>query len=136
MFTPAIRATNFSPVADPSRERAFYVLLSRAGVRKREHDALPLDLLGPGIVIKLSDLDAPLINGFNPLSSTAGEPRKPEIRLNSQGAREISYQAQNAAQAFDFDALFVENHCRRRREDAAETRSARQLRLKSAIGLG
>src|SRR5215213_2152723 len=47
MFTPAIRAKDFSPVADL---RTGHVYLFRAGVRKREHDALPLDNPGPGIV--------------------------------------------------------------------------------------
>src|SRR4249919_2220666 len=43
IFTPAIRATDFSPVAD---QKTGSFLLSRVGVRKREHDALPLDCLG------------------------------------------------------------------------------------------
>src|SRR3954462_2316000 len=45
IFTPAIRATDFSPVADPSRTGPCS-LLTRAGVRKREHDARPLRFLG------------------------------------------------------------------------------------------
>jgi hypothetical protein len=48
MFTPAIRATDFTPVAGPSADRLFFAI--RAGVRKREHDALPLCCSGPGIV--------------------------------------------------------------------------------------
>src|SRR3954454_9710837 len=45
IFTPAIRATDFSPVADPSRTGPCS-LLTRAGVRKREHDARPLRFFG------------------------------------------------------------------------------------------
>src|SRR5207245_11103393 len=45
IFTPAIRATDFSPVADPSLTGLKF-LLSRAGFRKREHDALPLICFG------------------------------------------------------------------------------------------
>src|SRR3954449_11162792 len=45
IFTPAIRATKFSPVADPSRTGPCF-LLTRAGVRKHEHDARPLRFLG------------------------------------------------------------------------------------------
>src|ERR1700735_3407753 len=44
IFTPAIRATDFSPVAAPLGGGMFQ--LFRAGVRKREHDALPLGCLG------------------------------------------------------------------------------------------
>src|ERR1700753_412850 len=47
IFTPAIRATDFSPVAG---HRTGQFQLSRAGVHKREHDALPLGFPGPGIV--------------------------------------------------------------------------------------
>src|ERR1700758_3230954 len=74
MFTPAIRATDFSPVAGPSGTRPFHLkryralplgehdlfrkpvptfrdhALARAGVHKREHDALPLMISGRGIV--------------------------------------------------------------------------------------
>jgi hypothetical protein len=41
IFTPAIRATDFSPVAEPLRPAA--ISLFQAGIRKREHDARPLD---------------------------------------------------------------------------------------------
>src|ERR1700692_1271670 len=68
IFTPAIRATDFSPVADPSR--AGHFLLSRAGVHKREHDALPLDCLGARHRLKTIRLDTGLIKGFNLVSST------------------------------------------------------------------
>jgi hypothetical protein len=44
-------------------------LLSRAGVHKREHDALPLDYLGARHRLKLSDWMG-LIKGFNLVSST------------------------------------------------------------------
>src|SRR6266508_5941144 len=60
IFTPAIRATDFSPVADPSWAGLKF-LLSRAGVRKREHDALPLICFGARRRQKLSDLDAGLL---------------------------------------------------------------------------
>src|SRR4051794_39709968 len=60
IFTPAIRATDFSPVADPSRT-GLCSLLTRAGVHKREHDARPLGFLGARHRLKLSDLDAGLI---------------------------------------------------------------------------
>jgi len=50
---------------------AFKFLLSRAGFRKREHDALPLICFGARHRQKLSDLDAGLIKGFNSVSSTA-----------------------------------------------------------------
>jgi hypothetical protein len=68
IFTPAIRATDFSPVADLLDRLCFS--LSRAGVRKREHDALPLGYLGPGIVLKTIRLDMGLIKGFKLVSST------------------------------------------------------------------
>jgi hypothetical protein len=59
--------------------------------------------LGPGIVIKLSDLDAPLINGFNPLSSTATERHKPGIRLNSQSVpTKAAANFHNLVEAIDF----------------------------------
>src|SRR5881394_1956352 len=45
-------------------------LLTRAGVHKREHDARPLRFLGARHRLKLSDLDAGLIKGFNSVSST------------------------------------------------------------------
>src|SRR3954452_4200007 len=63
MFTPAIRAKDFSPVAGRCRTGLVY-LLSRAGVRKREHDALPLRFFGARHRQKLSDLDAGLIKGL------------------------------------------------------------------------
>jgi hypothetical protein len=51
IFTPAIRATDFSPVANPLDGTGFKFLLSRADVRKREHTTpFPLDFPGPGIV--------------------------------------------------------------------------------------
>src|ERR1700742_620584 len=59
IFTPAIRATDFSPVADPLRTAV--LSLSRASVRKREHDALPLGLLGARHRLELSDLDTGLL---------------------------------------------------------------------------
>src|ERR1700742_4355943 len=68
IFTPAIRATDFSPVADPLRTAV--LSLSRASVRKREHDALPLGLLGARHRLELSDLDTGLIKGFSFVSST------------------------------------------------------------------
>src|ERR1700722_5799505 len=69
IFTPAIRATDFSPVAGPSRTRQCF-LLSRAGVRKREHDARPLGHLGARHRLKTIRLDTGLIKGFNLVSST------------------------------------------------------------------
>src|ERR1700684_3976059 len=59
IFTPAIRATDFSPVADPLGTAV--LSLFRASVRKREHDALPLGLLGARHRQELSDLDAGLL---------------------------------------------------------------------------
>src|SRR6201986_4210861 len=59
IFTPAIRATDFSPVANPLRTAV--LSLSRASVRKREHDALPLGLLGARHRLELSDLDTGLL---------------------------------------------------------------------------
>src|ERR1700744_484813 len=59
IFTPAIRATDFSPVADPLGMAC--LRLSRASVRKREHDALPLGLLGARHRLELSDLDTGLL---------------------------------------------------------------------------
>src|SRR5579871_792777 len=49
---------------------ACLVLLSRAGVRKREHDALPLRSEGPGIVLETNRLGCGVINGLQWLSST------------------------------------------------------------------
>src|SRR4029077_3465359 len=69
IFTPAIRATDFSPVADPSWIGSKF-LLSRAGVRKREHDALPLNCFGARHRHKTIRLGYGLIKGFNSLSST------------------------------------------------------------------
>src|SRR6202048_2347086 len=43
--------------------------LFRAGVRKREHDALPLGCLGARHRLKTIRLDTPLIKGFNLVSS-------------------------------------------------------------------
>src|ERR1700753_1371139 len=59
IFTPAIRATDFSPVANPFGTAV--LSLSRASVRKREHDALPLGLLGARHRLELSDLDTGLL---------------------------------------------------------------------------
>src|SRR6202042_1458828 len=69
IFTPAIRATDFSPVANPSRGPAVFSL-SRAGVHKREHDALPLGCRGARHRLKTIRLDTGLIKGFNLVSST------------------------------------------------------------------
>src|SRR6201992_2454446 len=68
IFTPAIRATDFSPVANPFGTAV--LSLSRASVRKREHDALPLGLLGARHRLELSDLDTGLLKGFSFVSST------------------------------------------------------------------
>src|SRR5437879_8381460 len=70
IFTPAIRATDFSPVADPSWAGLKF-LLSRAGFRKREHDALALICLGARHRQKTIRLGCGLIKGFNLVSSTA-----------------------------------------------------------------
>jgi hypothetical protein len=46
---------------------------SRAGVHKREHDALPRDNLGPGIVLSYPTWMA-LIKGLKRVSSTVSKP--------------------------------------------------------------
>jgi hypothetical protein len=48
IFTPAIRATDFSPVADPSRTGSFFYfgqVFTNANTTP-----FPFDILGPGIV--------------------------------------------------------------------------------------
>src|SRR5262245_18126016 len=89
VFTPAIRATNFSPVTgaqgrasglkrlrapslvEQKRKTTFrHHALARAGVHKREHDALTPWFPGARHRLKLSDLDAGLIKGSKLVSST------------------------------------------------------------------
>jgi hypothetical protein len=51
IFTPAIRATDFSPVADPSRDSGFkFLLFSGRCPQTRTRRPSPQILSGPGIV--------------------------------------------------------------------------------------
>src|ERR1700716_2415015 len=69
IFTPAIRATKFSPVADSLRERLVFCYLGQ--VSTNANTPFPLDIWGPASSDELSDLDTGLIKGFNSVSSTA-----------------------------------------------------------------
>src|SRR5207248_11060982 len=70
MLTPAIRATYVSPVADPLSNRTLSSCYLGQVSANANTTPSPHAHLGPGVVIKLSDLDAALINGWNGLSST------------------------------------------------------------------
>src|SRR5689334_2713241 len=73
ILTPAIRATDFSPVTDPFGMRHVPAVLSLAGAHKRERDALALHFRGPASFETIL-LDAGLIKGFNSVSSTVSMP--------------------------------------------------------------
>src|SRR5258705_11534750 len=72
IFTPAIRATDFSPVADPSWDTAVFSYFGQVSANANT-TPFPLGFPGPGIVKKLSDLDTGLIKGFNLVSSTVSK---------------------------------------------------------------
>jgi hypothetical protein len=72
IFTPAIRATDFSPVADPWETAVFCYL----GQVFTNANTTPFPLVYPGARHRLKTirLDKGLIKGFNLVSSTVAMP--------------------------------------------------------------
>src|SRR4051812_3304307 len=74
IFTPAIRATDFSPVTGQLQGPAFFHVVGY--IRKREHDARPLGSLGDRHRWKTIRLDTRLLKDSNSF-------RQPSLGLSS-----------------------------------------------------